>query len=158
MTHSTKNDFDFLFGQWRVFHRRLKIRLANNHDWQAFEGTSVAQSLLGGMGNVVDNLLHLPEGTYRAVSMRSFDAHSHRWAIWWLDARNPHQLDVPVIGEFKNGVGTFFANDQFNDQPILVRFLWTNTDTASPVWEQAFSPDNGTSWETNWTMRFERAA
>jgi hypothetical protein len=156
MTHSSEKDFDFLFGQWRVFHRRLKIRLADNHDWQEFEGKTTAQPLLGGLGNVDDNVLHLPDGTYRAVSMRSFDPVLRRWAIWWLDARNPHQLDTPVIGTFENNVGTFFANDHFNGQPILVRFRWTQTQSASPLWEQAFSADNGVTWEDNWTMRFER--
>ena len=32
-------DFDFLVGDWRVQHRRLKERLANSHEWQDFDGT-----------------------------------------------------------------------------------------------------------------------
>jgi hypothetical protein len=28
--------------------------------------------------------------------------------------------------------------------------------TALPRWEQAFSPDGGQSWETNWKMTFRR--
>jgi len=41
MKNQTKgsNDFDFLVGSWRVHHRRLKERLAGNHDWIEFEGT-----------------------------------------------------------------------------------------------------------------------
>ena len=31
-------------------------------------------------------------------------------------------------------------------------FLWLQTDTQSPRWEQAMSADGGQSWETNWTM------
>jgi hypothetical protein len=27
------NDFDFLIGNWRVHHCRLKERLADNHEW-----------------------------------------------------------------------------------------------------------------------------
>jgi hypothetical protein len=33
------HDFDFLVGHWRVHHRKLKERLANNHEWIDFEGT-----------------------------------------------------------------------------------------------------------------------
>ena len=29
-------------------------------------------------------------------------------------------------------------------------------NTPSPRWEQAFSLDEGNSWETNWTMDFTR--
>jgi hypothetical protein len=79
------------------------------------------------------------------------------WAIWWLDGRNPHALDVPVIGRFEGGVGSFHADDVLDGAPVRMRFLWLRTDTAMPRWEQALSADGGATWETNWTMDFERA-
>jgi hypothetical protein len=39
------HDFDFLFGHWQVHHRKLKKRLANNHEWVEFEGTLFSQDL-----------------------------------------------------------------------------------------------------------------
>jgi hypothetical protein len=76
-----------------------------------------------------------------------------KWSIWWIDARNPSHLDPPVVGGFKNGIGTFYANDTLKGKPIRIRFLWTNL-TSEPHWEQAFSDDGGKTWETNWTMEF----
>lgn len=150
-------DFDFLFGAWRVAHRRLKRRLAGDDEWQTFAGTCAARPLLGGLGNVDDNWLDLPGGAYRAVTLRAFDPAADRWAIWWLDARNPHRLDVPVIGGFSNGEGAFFADDVFEGRAIRVRFLWTRVSTDEPRWEQAFSADGGAHWETNWIMNFTRS-
>jgi hypothetical protein len=159
MDHSTKNDFDFLFGRWRVLHRRLAERLADCHDWQEFEGSCVAQPLLAGLGNIDDNVLDLPAGAYRAATLRAFDEATGRWAIWWLDARHPHHpIDPPMVGSFEAGTGTFYADETLGGKPVRVRFLWTGTRTASPKWEQAFSPDAGRTWETNWTMSFVRAA
>ena len=154
-SHST--DFDFEFGKWTVAHRRLKERLANSDVWQEFGGHSETRSILDGDGNVEDNIVEFPASPYRAIALRSFDQATRHWAIWWLDARNPHHLDVPVIGEFRDGVGTFYADDHLGGRPIRVRFLWLRTDTPAPRWEQAFSPDAGQSWETNWTMDFTRA-
>jgi hypothetical protein len=156
MEHSPEHDFDFLHGRWRVAHQRLRERLAGNDEWEEFDGTCTAQAILGGRGNLDDNLLNLPAGTYRAASLRSFDPRTGRWAIWWLDARNPHVIDAPVVGGFEGGVGTFYADETFNGQPIRVRFQWADTQTAEPRWEQAFSPDGGQTWETNWMMRFQR--
>lgn len=150
-------DFDFQIGNWTVKHRRLKERLANCKDWEEFDGTCTMALVLGGNGNVEDNVLHISSGTYRAVALRSFDASTKTWAIWWLDSRNPHTLDVPVIGTFEGGVGSFYAIDRFNDQPVRVRFLWQKTETASPRWAQAMSTDDGQTWETNWTMEFRRS-
>lgn len=158
MNHSSAHDFDFLFGHWHVLHRRLRHRLAGNDEWEEFDGTLDAQPLLGGLGNVDDNLVNLPAGAYRAAALRSFDPRTKRWAIWWLDARSPHAIDAPVVGGFERGIGTFHADETLNGRPIRVRFQWTDTQTASPRWEQAFSPDAGKSWETNWTMTFVRVA
>jgi NIPSNAP len=60
-----------------------------------------------------------------------------------------------VVGGFKDGVGTFYADDTFNGKAIRIRFLWTNL-TTRPHWEQAFSDDGGKTWETNWIMEFVR--
>ena len=149
-------DFDFQIGTWNVKHRRLRERLAGCVEWEEFDGTSTMATILGGNGNVEDNLLHIPGGTYRAIALRSFDVSEGTWAIWWLDARNPHALDVPVIGRFENSVGSFYAFDVVDGIEVRVRFLWLNTDTSTPRWEQAMSTDDGTSWETNWTMEFRR--
>src|SRR6218665_692066 len=94
------HDFDFLHGAWRVRHGRLKERLAGNDEWEEFGGTSVCQPLMAGAGNIEDNMLELPGGTYRAVGLRAFDAASGSWSIWWLDGRAPTQLGVPVVGGF----------------------------------------------------------
>jgi len=151
------HDFDFLVGSWRVHHRRLKQRLADNHEWVPFEGTCVMQKLMDGYSNVDDNVLNLPEGAYRAVGLRTYDPKTAQWAIWWLDGRMPfNPLDPPVKGGFKNGVGTFETDDTLRGKPIRVRFTWSHITATTAHWEQAYSPDGGKTWETNWLMEFER--
>jgi hypothetical protein len=150
-------DFDFLIGAWRVRHRRLKERLAGDTRWEEFDGSSVFSPLMAGSAHVDDNVIELPAGTYRAVSLRSFDPQTRQWAIWWLDGRHPHRLDVPVVGCFEGGVRTFLADDQFAGRPIRVRFQWSHITPNSARWQQAFSPDGGKTWETNWVMDFTRS-
>ena len=155
---SAPTDFDFVIGDWRVVHRRLKARLVGCTDWVEFDGEMSTRKILGGFGNVEDNLLRFPDGEFRAIALRSFDASTSQWRIWWLDGRFPDRLDVPVVGRFENGVGTFLANDVLDGRPITVRFLWSRVDADRLRWEQAFSPDDGATWETNWTMDFTRRA
>jgi len=150
-------DFDFLVGTWTVQHRRLAERLTGCTRWETFAGTCAMHTLLGGAANVDDNVLDLPAGTYRAATMRTFDAATGTWSIWWFDGRTPHQLEPPVVGRFANGVGTFFADDTLRGQAIRVRFVWSEITPTTCRWEQAFSPDGGATWETNWIMQFERA-
>ena len=154
MGHS---DFDFLHGSWVVRHRRLKQRLCGGDDWEEFAGTSTTRLVLGGFGNIEDNMLDFPDGAYKAIAVRSFDVSTGLWAIWWLDGRRAHGLDVPVVGSFENGIGTFMCDDQFEGAPIKVRFLWSQQSASRCFWQQAFSPDDGATWETNWVMEFSRA-
>ena len=153
---SSPHDFDFIMGDWHVHHRRLNSRLTGCTDWTEFKGTSSTRKILGGFGNVEDNVLQFPDGEVRAAAFRSFDRASRKWSIWWLDGRNPHQLDAPVVGQFTGSTGVFFANDSLRGTPIKVRFLWNVNPGLKPTWEQAFSVDAGKTWETNWTMEFAR--
>ncbi len=150
------HDWDFLVGRWNVRHRRLKARLAGSTEWDEFDGTCVNWPTLGGEGNVDDNLLELPGGTYRALGIRALNAKDGYWMIWWLDQRYL-TIDTPMRGGFKDGVGTFLADETFNGRPIKVRFRWSEITPTSARWEQAFSPDAGASWEINWIMHFRRA-
>jgi len=67
------SDFDFMIGEWRVNHRRLNSRLTGCTDWTEFKGTSSTRTILGGFGNVEDNILMFPEGEVSAAAFRSFN-------------------------------------------------------------------------------------
>jgi hypothetical protein len=151
---SAPADFDAIVGDWTVRHRRLDSRLAGCTSWTEFSGRSSTRKTLGGFGNLEDNLLDFPGGAFRAVAMRSYCPKTQSWSIWWLDGRNPSQLDKPVVGRFAGGEGLFFADDVLDGRPIKVRFTWRFAAGKDPHWEQAFSADDGASWETNWTMQF----
>ena len=153
------HDFDFLAGHWQSHHRRLKERLAGSHEWVEFEGTLTMRQLMDGWANVDDNVLKLPGDEYRAVALRAYDPKTGQWAIWWLDGRDPFgELGPPVKGRFENGVGTFYADDTLRGKPIRMRFIWSQITPTSARWEQAFSPDDGKTWETNWIMEFRRVS
>jgi hypothetical protein len=154
---SAPTDFDFVLGEWTVTHRRLRERLAGSDEWIEFDGEMSTRAILGGYGNIEDNRLFTPDGEVRAAALRSFDSEAGTWSIWWLDGRFPGAVDVPVVGSFINGVGTFFAEDSLAGAPITIRFTWSTTSSDQLRWEQAFSPDAGLTWETNWTMDFTRA-
>ncbi|GEK09819.1 DUF1579 domain-containing protein [Pseudoalteromonas sp. McH1-7] len=147
-------DFDFIIGDWNVRHRRLKDILNGGEEWIEFDGLSSTVHTLGGYGNIEDVQLNFPNASVRAKAIRSYNSATREWSIWWLDGRNPSALDTPVVGKFSDGIGCFYADERYNDTPIKVRFLWNSTNPIKPTWEQAFSKDNGKTWETNWLMEF----
>lgn len=151
-----EHDFDFFLGSWRVKHRRLKQRLEGNNDWEEFDGTTTCQSILGGIANMNDSVSHRASGISRGLGLRAYDATTKTWADWHLDARNPLKIDAPGIGRFANGLGTFLSDDTFDGKAIKVRGVFSSLSPTQAQWEQAFSPDGGATWETNWVMRYAR--
>jgi hypothetical protein len=148
-------DFSFQDGHWNVRHRKLRKRLVNSTDWYEFAGNSTAGPLMAGMAGYEDNVLDDPAGAYRAEGLRRFDPRTGFWSIWWWDGRFS-AIDPPMTGRFENGVGTFFGDSMLDGKPIRVRYIWDMPAAGTPRWQQAFSPDQGATWETNWRMDFRR--
>ncbi|HEY6940832.1 hypothetical protein [Dokdonella sp.] len=151
------HDFDFLHGRWIVRNRRLRERLVGCADWDAFDGVQACRPILGGLGNE-DEFITDAFGADRFIGMsiRLFDPRAREWSIFWVDNRSV-QLQPPVRGRFDGGVGTFYGRDAHAGTPVLARFVWTVVSADRARWEQAFSTDEGASWETNWIMEFERS-
>jgi hypothetical protein len=151
------HDFDLFFGTWHSKQRRLRARLAGSQEWDEFEGTQAVRPLLQGRGNMTENVFTMPNGEVRSgVTLRAYDAATQSWSIWWLDGSAPTKIDVPVVGRFENGVGTFYSDDTFKGKPIKVRFRWLNITSKTLQWEQAYSADGGKTWETNWIAYFTK--
>ena len=153
-------DFDFLMGIWNCRHRYRVRRLANCHDWIEFDGTCAARRILDGFGNCDESQIGLPGCPYRGMAFRTWDPGRRLWSIYWLDSRRPGHLAAPVRGRFEETragrLGTFLGDDEFEGRPIRMRYLWSRITANSARWEQAFSLDEGNSWETNWIMDFTR--
>jgi hypothetical protein len=157
--HDGREDFDFLFGRWRVHNRRLLRRLEGSTDWEEFETSLETHPVLGGLGNV-DSFSRAAEagGTaWEALSLRLFDPETRSWRIWWAATSEPGRLFPPVAGGFADGRGTFFGDDVHDGRAVRVRYEWKDITATSARWVQGFSIDDGATWETNWVMSLARA-
>ena len=152
-----RHDFDFLIGRWNVRHRRLKGRLSGSTAWDEFSGTCTLRTILGGLGNLDENVLEAPSGRYEAITLRLFDPARKVWSIFWFDARYPGPPGTPLVGRFENGLGLFYEDTSLDGKPVRSRFMWTVLSPGTCRWEQALSADGEKTWETNWIMNFTRA-
>jgi hypothetical protein len=155
MENSSENDFDFFVGSWKVRNRKVNERLADCNDWTEFAATSQCRKLLNGFANT-DSFYTIFDGKpFEGITLRLFNPLTKLWSIYWADS-NQVVLDVGQVGSFDGNIGEFFAHDVFAGKPIIVKFNWDKTNPNAPIWSQAFSIDNGETWESNWYMYFER--
>jgi len=145
---SSKHDFDYLVGNWKLRNRKLKSRLTGSNEWVSFESQVQMHQILEGVGNIdkyTDNAAGKP---YEGVALRLFDTRTKLWSIYWADG-NSGALDPPVVGSFANRIGHFFARDTYQGRNIIVVFRWDVRNPQRPIWSQAFSTDEGKTWEWN---------
>ena len=148
---SSKHDFDFFAGRWKLHNKKLKSKLNNCTEWVEFESTQEMYKVLNGIGNIDNFLATFDEQPFEGMTVRLFNPKTNLWSIYWADSDNG-KLDPPVVGSFENNIGHFFTKDIFDEKNILVVFRWDATDPDNPVWSQAFSDDDGKTWEWNWYM------
>ena len=75
---------------------------------------------------------------------------SRGWTLYWGNAAKG-ALSLPaVVGQFKNGRGEFYDQEEFNGRAIFVRYVWSDITPTAAHFEQAFSTDGGKTWEVNW--------
>lgn len=154
-TRDGRGDFNFEFGTWRTHYRILRERLVGSHDWYDCYGTSVIRPFWGGAGNIEDGDLKCPNRYVGGMTLRLYDARTHNWTLWW-GTRALAVAPPPQVGRFdSDGVGRFYAYDNWKGTPEITRFQWTRVN-GNPHFEQAFSTDRGKTWETNWTTDYER--
>jgi hypothetical protein len=158
--NSSPNDFDFLVGKWKMHNRHLDKRLANCRDWTEFDSSDVNTKILNGAADMdtysTTQFPGMGGKLFEGLTLRLFDPKTRLWSLYWI-ASNTGRIDPPVVGSFdQNGVGHFFGKDTLNGKPILVVFRWDARNKERPVWGQAFSPDNGKTWEWNFFNVSER--
>ena len=86
----------------------------------------------------------------QGMTLRLYTPESHQWSLYWANAAKGALGLPPVIGQFKNGRGEFYDQEDFNGRAIFVRYVWSDITPTSAHFEQSFSDDGGKTWETNW--------
>jgi len=144
-----QHDFDPLLGSWKYHLKRRMHPLTGSNTWVEFDGTGVCYKVWDGGADLDTVELNGPAGHIEGLTLRVYNPQSHQWRLYWAN-RKVGVVDPPQVGEFKNGVGEFYGQDTLNGKLIFIRFLWTNTNTGKPHFEQSFSDDGGKTWEVNW--------
>lgn len=152
-----QHDFDFDIGTWKTHSSRLMHPLTGLKDWADMDGITVVKKVWGGRANIAEYKADGPAGHVELLSLRWYNPAAHQWN---LDFATPNvgTLGVPGVGEFKDGRGDFYDQEEINGKQVLVRFSIWGIGADKGQSEQAFSEDGGKTWEVNWVNKYERAS
>jgi hypothetical protein len=154
--------FDFDLGTWKTHSRRLLHPLTGSTTWVEMDGVTVVSPLWGGKANLAELEADGPQGHLQLLSLRLYDPTAHQWnlnfatsGVGILNVSGDVQ-SVPMIGRFVGKRGEFYDQEPYNGRTIWVRFVIEPLSGTTARSEQAFSDDNGRTWEVNWINDYTR--
>lgn len=153
-TPGKPGDFDWLSGEWRIAHRRLKT--PGGDDWDAFDGEATCWGILGGIAHVEE--LRIPARDFAGMGLRLLDLDTRVWSDYWVNAKSGVLGAAGLTGSFEQGEGVFESADTVEGKPMLYRGVWDRiVPGKSHRWTQSASGDGGATWSYNWFMDWRRA-
>jgi hypothetical protein len=144
------HDFDFEIGAWKSHLRRLVHPLSGSTTWAEYDGTTVVRKVWNGAAKLVELDVDGPAGHIDALSLRLYNPASHQWSLNFANRAVGQISPPPTVGDFKNGRGEFYDQEEFNGRMIMVRFVISDITATTCHFEQAYSDDGGKTWEVNW--------
>jgi hypothetical protein len=150
-----QHDFDFEIGTWQTHLKRLVHPLSGSHEWMEYEGVTTVRKVWDGRANLVELTASGPGGHFQGLNLRLYNPRSHQWSLNFASSGGG-TLGQPTIGEFVNGRGEFYDQEDLDGRAIFVRFVVMPLDADTIRFEQAFSDDGGKTWEINWVATDKR--
>lgn len=149
------HDFDFVLGSWTTRIKHVQRTSTGSQEWTEVQGSIEARKVWDGLANLQEIEIDKPSGPFRELRLCLFNPQTHEWSLYWADSADG-VLGQPMIGGFKDGVGTFYDQEEIGGKTLFVRQAYSAITPDSYHWEQAFSDDGGKTWETNWIVTVTR--
>jgi hypothetical protein len=144
------HDFDWEVGAWNTHLRVLRQKPDGSEAWVTYQGTSNVIPLWNCRANMVELDVVGPDGRHvQAINLRLYDPASRQWSLNFSNVA-AGVMGVPTVGEFRDGVGTFYDQEPIDGREVLVRNVWSNVTANSAHFAQAVSDDGGKTWKSNW--------
>ena len=153
-----QHDFDFAVGTWKTRVRRLLNPLSGSNDWIEGTGTVSTRKVWGGRAQLEELTMDTGDTHLKGLALRLYNPKTRQWRLHWANAKKGVLSDPPAFGAFKNGRGEFYDEEVINGKTVFVRETFSDITPTSHHFEQAFSEDQGTTWEPNIIVDLTRTA
>jgi hypothetical protein len=149
------HDFDSEFGAWNVTVRRLIDTPNQRPHWERYTGTHVVRPLWGGRANLGVMEISGPAGHIEGMQIRLYDPSAHLWRLSFANSGDG-QLQAPIVGAFRHGIGDFRAAERVHGRTVLTRAVSTPLCATSYRDVISISTNDGATWQTRWIAVYTR--
>jgi hypothetical protein len=147
-----QHDFDFIFGRWKI-HTRTHAH--GSKTWSEYNGIGTYEKIWDGRAILNEFETDGQAGHIEGLGLQTYNPQAHQWSLYWVESSDGI-LGVPLIGQFKDRLGEFFAQDNVDGKARLVRYIWSKMTKTSAHFEESLSDDGGKTWDAIWISDMAR--
>src|SRR5579871_2056057 len=107
------HDFDFNLGTWHTRIKRLLHPLSHSSDWTSLDGTVTVRKVWAGRGQLEEIEADGSLGHFEGLTLFMYNPAAHQWSMSFSNSSSG-TMDIPGIGEFRNGRGEFIDQETYN--------------------------------------------
>ena len=144
-----EHDFDFNMGHWKTQIRAVPNPLSAPNVWTNLQGTHTVYRVWGDWADIGQLEVDGPSGHEEDMALRMYDRKTRQWRVYFANSSSG-TLDSPMVGEFKDGIGTFVFLDEMGGKTVLVRNVWSGITAKSCHQDWAISTNGGKTWVRTW--------
>jgi hypothetical protein len=127
-----QHDFDFIFGRWKI-HLKRRVPAATGSDtWTEFDGYGLYRKVWDGRANLNEFEADSPTGHVQGLTLRTYNPQTHQWSLYWASSQDG-VLDIPQIGQFRNGQGEFTPRIRWTVRPSSFAMCGRTTGRVRPT-------------------------
>lgn len=145
-----EHDFDFNMGRWSTRIQAVLHPLSSPGARSSLGGTHAAYRVWDDWANIGQLEADGPGGHVEDLALRLYDRKTRQWRVYVANSTSG-TLDAPMVGEFRDGVGTFIGMDEVDGKTVLTRNVWSGITAKSCRQDWAISTDGGRTWVSTWT-------
>ncbi|HZY99142.1 MAG TPA: hypothetical protein VFE36_06190, partial [Candidatus Baltobacteraceae bacterium] len=147
---AANHDFDFLIGAWKT---RIRT-LGPGGKWIAIDGIVTNRKLWNGKADLEE--IEASSSAFEGMTLRLYDPSAKQWNLYWASSDDGN-VDVPSVGAFEKGRGTFYSHELIDGVATYVRQVYFDATPTTYKFEQSFSHDAGKTWKPNFEASLTRA-
>ena len=152
-----QHDFDFNLGTWKTHIERNMTPFTGRRELVELDGTVRVRPVWNGKAMLEEIEADGPRGHWQALTLFLYDPQARQWRMSFANSASG-RLDVPMIGSWSDGRLRLYQQDVVDGRTIFVRGTWSDITPTSHRYQEDFSDDGGTTWETSFTARLTEAA
>lgn len=144
-----EQDFDFNMGPWKTKIRAVMSPLSSPSVWDDLQGTHAVYRVWDDWADIGQLEVDGPHGHIEDLALRLYDRKTQEWRVYFANSESGTLLP-PMIGKFKDGVGTFIGLEDEEGKTVLMRNVWSDITAKACRQDWSLSVDGGKTWIPTW--------